>query len=885
MPLALLAFVSVVRPTLAAELPGPTFHWSFDRGMEVEVCAEGAEAQVDGTPQFVESRQGQALLVPDRCTIAFPTEGHINPREGTVALWVKPMPPEGRPKYARLFDLTGTAEPRTSLRLVHPSHTILYGEMSVGGTKYIPWPMGDASVRDEEWQHLAITWGPAGGTFYVNGVTLTSTAEMPELADLPERFYVGSEAEGHFSACAPIDELFIFDRALRSHELFALAGRGSPTDLEAANWLRNSSFELGPRPWQSFSWAAKSSTTSIDAEFAHTGRHSFLMDRSGEDHDWWSTVWLIGPWLHLQRGETVTLSAWVRADRPDVQVRLDIQRGTEGRAVTGVPQEAELGQFYQVGADWQRLVLTGALPISYKDGYRPRMSLVTKPCKLWIDDVQMALGPERPYAPAASVEIGLSAEEDRAAYDRGEAGRAVLHAYNATDQPQQATVRLAERGPDGSGFLAEDATLTVPAHDGIARPVGPIVFWQPGHYTVTAETAGQQAELTFAAFRDHRKTPSPKGSPFGAHGGADEVARGVGLSQYRDVSGLTWRWIERAAGAWRYDDREAAYSRHVANGFTCCATLADAPEWAALPGGQHVPADVEEWRRYVRTVITDFAPYVDIWEVWNEPDLKPTFVEDPAKYVELLRAAREIQRQADPESQLAGLCAAGVTDRAIGWMEEAIELGALELMDLLAWHPYYHERPEDGYYEALRRVNELMEQHGGRKPMIFTEFGTAGVSDWSLHIPWTADGWRKYDEREQAAMLVRQCVIGLGEGATKLYWYKWKEERIQTGPDTFGLVRADTYATPKLAAIAYNQMIWQLEAAALPPERDAMPAQTQWAYTFGTPAGKITVAWDAEGESSLAWPADGRVFDLWGGELPRQKRLRLSGAPVYIARG
>lgn len=875
--LACIGFPAV--SSAAAALPEATFHWSFDEGMRVEVCAEGCTPQADGTPQFVEGRRGKALLVPAGCTIGFPTVGHIDPREGTVALWVKRTPPEGRPKYARLLDLTGTVEPRTSLRLVYPTHTILYGEMSVGGTKYIPWPMGDASVPNDEWQHLAVTWGPGGGTFYVNGVTLTATAEMPELANLPERFYVCSEAGGQFPACAPIDDLFIFDRALRSHELFELAGRESPTGLTAGNWLPNSSFELGLCPWQTYLWAAKSSETHIDPEVAHTGSHSFLMDRSAEEHDWWSTVWLVGPWLHLQRAEDVALSAWMRADRPDVQVRMDIQRGTEGRAVTGVPEEAELGQFYDVGTDWQRLVLRGKLPISYKDGYRPRVSLVTKPCRLWIDDVQMALGGLRDYSRRDEPEVGLSTVEDSATYDLGEEAHALLHVVSTDEDEWPNETVITVTSPTG-----EERSYPVSAEPGAPVALQPVRMTQPGHYVVQARMGATIASLTLAALRYHSGTPSPHTSPFGSHGGANEAARSVGLSQYRDVSGLTWRWIERAQGDWRYDDREAMYAARVANGFTCCATLADAPDLAAVPGTQHVPAELNEWRRYVRTVITDFAPYVDIWEVWNEPDLNSTFVADPAKYVALLNIAREVQQEADPDSQLAGLCAAGVTDRAIDWMEEVMRLGALDSIDLLAWHPYYHERPEDGYYAALRRVNGLMDRYGGRKPMIFTEFGTGGVSDWALHIPWTADGWRKYGEAEQAQLLVRQCVIGLGEGAVKLYWYKWAEERIQTGPDTFGLVRADTYATPKLAAIAYSQLVWQLEDAELPPVRVDMKADTQWAYEFGTPRGKITVAWDTRAASSIAWPDGARVIDLWGNEMPRADRLELSSSPVYIVR-
>ncbi|MBM3473036.1 MAG: hypothetical protein FJX75_07215 [Armatimonadetes bacterium] len=862
-------------PRLAADLPGMTFHCSFDRGLRPEVCAAGSEARVEGTPEFVEGKMGQGLLVPEGCTIAFPTKGHINPREGTVALWVR-RSSEERPKYARLFDISGAVEPKTSLALIYLNQSLIYGHIVVGGMNYIPWPMGDASVRDDEWQHVALTWSPQGATFYVNGVTLTSTSAMPELANLPESFYIGSDASKAYPACTPIDDLYVFDRALRSHELFALAGRKPGCDLHAANWLPNSSFEVALSPWQRRLWSAAESTVQVTDEGAHGGSHALLVDRLQETQPWWSTVWVISPWLHLQRSEPVTLSAWMRADRANVDVRMDIQRGDEGRAVQGVPADAEIGQYYKIGTEWQRLTLSGVLPISYKDGYRARLCVISKPCQVRIDDVQMASG-ARDYEPAAPVELGLTPVDDSTTHGLGEKAQVGLQAYRADggSAPVETTVKVI--APDGK---ATERRVSVTP--GTPSALKPIAMERPGHYVVAAEGEGAAASLTLAALRDHSQTPSPKTSPFGTHGGGDEAARRVGLSQYRDCSGMTWRWIEREKGQWHYDDREQGYAGLAKLGFSTCATLADAPPWAARPGGDQVPADMNEWRRYVRTVIGDFKPYVDIWEVWNEPDLKTIFAQEPETYFEILKATREIQQELHPEAKLAGLCAAGTWDKPMEWMEAEMKLGALQYMDLLAWHPYYHELPEDGYLAAIEKVNALMDRYGGRKPMIFTEFGVAGVSDWSLHIPWAADGWRKYDEAEQAALLVRQCVLGLAEGAVKLYWYQWDEERIQTGPDTFGLVRADTYRTPKLAAIAYNQLVWQLESATLPPKRLTMPGESQWGYEFTTPQGKVTVAWDPRGESSIDWPKGARVFDLWGNETPRAEQVRLTSAPVYI---
>ena len=862
-----------------ADLPRPTFQLSFDNGLEPEVCSAGAKATVEGDVSFLEGRWGDSLLLPEGSQVAFPTEGHINPREGTIAIWVKRTPPEGRPQYARLFDMTSDADPRSALWLIYPSQTLIYGAVWAGGENYIPWPMGDASIRDDEWQHVAVTWGPKGAAFYVNGVTLTSTSEMPELTDIPELFYVASEKDDLYAACAPVDDLAIFDVALRSHELFELARRAPAHDLAARNWIRNASFEIGLRPWQTRLWAAEGSEVSIDDSEAHIGSHSLLVDRSLDAAEWWGTVWLFGPWLHLQRHEEVTLTAWVKSDEPDVQVQIDIQRGSEGRAVQGAGPAATQ-QTYSVGTEWQQLTLNQALPISYKDGYRPRITVLSKECKVWIDDVRMSLA-STGIVGDPPTEMGLSAADDSVLYGLGDEARVLVHVWPPGGDEVDHAVRVRVTDPAGAEIAESD--VRVPYTRG--APVPSFRMSRPGHYTVTATAGDLSDSLTLVAIRDHSGTPSPDDSPFGAHGGGHEAARRIGLNQYRDVSGMTWRWIERQEGDWRTDGRQAAHEARAVLGFITCGTIADAPDWAAREGGGLIPADLERWRGYVRRIITEFEGTVDIWEVWNEPDLKAIFQEQPELYVELLAIAREVQREVHPTAQLAGLCAAGIEDRAFDWMDSVMGLGALEQIDLLAWHPYYHDLPEKGYIAGLNRINELMDRHGGRKPMIFTEFGTSGVSDWSLHIPWAADGWRKWDEREQAAILVRQCVMGLGSGAVRLHWYQWDEERLQTGPDTFGLVRADTYQTPKQAAVAYSQMVWMLENAELPPKRLDMPEDGQWGYEFAAPDGWVQVVWDAIGRSKLAWPDGVEAQDLWGNRVRRAGTLGLTPEPIYLLGG
>lgn len=861
-------WLSTLVPT-AVELPTPLFRLSFDHGLEPEIAQPGTVAEVHGEPRFVPGWKGEALYVPQGTRISFPAAGHLNSAGGTVACWVELGDQTGRPRYGRLFDMAG--EGWGAFMILLPQNPHFYASIAIGQERYVPWMMGDATVRGEAWQHVALTWGPEGATWFVNGVTLCAGRDMPPFPNLPDRFYVGSSPRDGESLVAAMDDLVIYDRPLRSHELFALAEREPGLDLDAPNWLANGSFEVGKQPWSTYQWGDADCPIRI-VEPGHTGERCFTFDRRHPAQPHWSSAWLIGPWLHLQRGLEVTLSATMKADRAGIPLTMDIQVGDEGRAVLGTPAGGVVAQTVRLGTDWARYAFTTTLPLSYKDGYRVRLHTDAKPCQVWIDDVRLAAGRAADWAPAGTVEIGLEPPGETALFDVTERPAPSLLAVAYTD-PWRGTAHVQV---DGRRW---EVPLELRSGAPCRVSLDPIEL-RRGLTVVRAEAGGDAAELRLAATDLRRDRPAENG-PFGTHGGGLEPMLRLGLTQFRDCSGANWRWIERQPGQWDWGGRVEGYATRYAAGQRICATVADAPGWASTGNADMVPDDPAEWERYCRRVMTEARDCVDIWEVWNEPDLKPTFQQDPARYAELVKIARRVQQEADPDAKLAILCPTPPHGKTLEWVERVLALGVLEACDLVAWHPYDHGQPEVSFLAQLQTIQALMDKYGGRKPLIFTEFGCAGVSDPSLWIPWAADGWRLYDENQQAGMLVRQCLLALWQGAVKLYWYQFNEERLQTGPDTFGLVRADSYGTPKPALLAYGHVARRLEHATLPPRRLEL-GDGIWALEFEVPGGAATVLWAPEGERSVPWPAGRQAFDLYGNLLPATARLTLGPDPVYL---
>ncbi|HID06321.1 MAG TPA: hypothetical protein EYP10_04150, partial [Armatimonadetes bacterium] len=642
-------------------LPTPTFYISFEQKFTPDIACPGTQAKVMGMPKFVKGVIGRALFVPRGCAVAFPTAKHINRTEGTIALWAKLEDRTNAPPYSRLFDMTGAGN--VALRIVHPPNpwVPVYGVVRIGDQNCCPWPLGDALRRHRAWQHFAIAWNSEGATFYVNGVTLTASSKMPSLPALGEWFFIGNDATLQQPALTAIDEVYIFDRALRSHELCTLAKLPLETDLLAANLLPNSSFELGMANWKVVLRAEHESTVSITTADKHHGAHALLVDRRKVRTRRWSAVVLISPWLHLQRNELVTLSAWFKADRDEVPVKMFIQRGVKRGAIADVPRERELQRTIRVGRNWERFALTGKLPLAYKDAYRVCIIVLGKGCRVWIDAVQLNVGKLRAYEPNERIEIAVIPADGTTTFDTGARVKLQLTAYNDEVRPVNIKVQWHIRDPYGKVVREGELRKVL---QGRQSAIWTMLSFTPalrGPHKLIARANSDdnrlivEMQLPIAVIRDHSKTPSPSTSPFGAHGG-DDLARAIGIAHIRDVSGMSWRWIEPYEGSWDYGQRPWSYARWRKMGISICATLIGVPSWAARDGAPDVPADIQHWIQYARRVMRDFGNYVSIWELWNEPDLSEYFMKHPEDYVKMLKAIYSIARQVSPNVKVAGVC-------------------------------------------------------------------------------------------------------------------------------------------------------------------------------------------------------------------------------------
>ncbi|MBC7287865.1 MAG: beta-galactosidase [Armatimonadetes bacterium] len=192
---------------------------------------------------------------------------------------------------------------------------------------------------------------------------------------------------------------------------------------------------------------------------------------------------------------------------------------------------------------------------------------------------------------------------------------------------------------------------------------------------------------------------------------------------------FTWAYFQPQRDKWQFERYDQLVASAAQYGVELLPILCYNVDWA-FPAHEHL----EDWCRYVATVVARYRDRIRYWEVWNEPNIgfwKPR--PNPEEYARLLVATYTTIKQVAPEAQVVFGGTAGVP---VNWIKQVFDCQAFGSFDVLAVHPYrYPAAPEvRGIPEDLRAVNSLVRDYGGGKKLWITEIG------WPTHInPAVAD--------------------------------------------------------------------------------------------------------------------------------------------------
>ena len=325
---------------------------------------------------------------------------------------------------------------------------------------------------------------------------------------------------------------------------------------------------------------------------------------------------------------------------------------------------------------------------------------------------------------------------------------------------------------------------------------------------------------------------------------------------------VNWPNLEPRRGQWTWTRLDSIINLAEQRGWQVIVPLAFSPRWAsarpnedafndpARIGWSAEPADIADWRDYVRAVVSRYAGRVHIYEVWNEPNNRNFYTGSIAALIQLQREAYTIVKEIDPNATVVSPAVAHNAGTGLTYFDRLLSQGIAPYIDVVAYHFYIDADPPESLPDVISTVQRMMTQRGvGSKPL------------WNTEASWAADHITFPSEEIQAAWLARAYLLNWAAGVGQLDWYSW-DNRVY--PSIY-MLEADL-RTPAAPATAYAQVRrWMLGSRMASAASDPSGF---WIVALNRPDNTTAYAvWKAEGAAVFTVPGSwriSRVSDLNG---------------------
>jgi hypothetical protein len=363
---------------------------------------------------------------------------------------------------------------------------------------------------------------------------------------------------------------------------------------------------------------------------------------------------------------------------------------------------------------------------------------------------------------------------------------------------------------------------------------------------------------------------------------------------------------------------EAGLERAADQGLEVIATVKFTPAWAQkLPGEYCGPIRedaLDEYAQFLTALVLRYSapPYnIRYWELGNEPDVDPKFVEpravygcwgdenDPyyggGYYAEMLKAAYPAIKRADSQAQvlIGGLLLdCDPTDPPPGqdckparFLEGILRNGGGSFFDIVSFHGYAHY---DGTLQGdvahpywagrggvvlgkIDFLREVMATYGIDKPLLHTE----GALLCHPSSPYCQPPDPAFYEA-QADYVAWLFVRNWAEGVIGTIWYQFEGPGWRQG----GLL--DDEQQPKPAYHALKFLSQELANAKYGLALNRYPMLQ--GYEFSAPGGQIWVLWSPDGQPhAIDLPAGmHKVYDKYGTDITSESNTITVQSPIYV---
>jgi len=293
----------------------------------------------------------------------------------------------------------------------------------------------------------------------------------------------------------------------------------------------------------------------------------------------------------------------------------------------------------------------------------------------------------------------------------------------------------------------------------------------------------------------------------------------------------------------------------------------------------------DAWLNYARFVADTWGDEIDAYSVWNEPNIRAfnKYEVGGDVYTELLKETYSVLKETDPDSIVVG---GSLSTGGVNYLEEMLEAGAAEYMDVLSIHTYNHDSngPEENFRAIWDGYEAVLDEYNFNKDIWLDETG------W-----YTGTAENAKTEKQQAAFAVRSAVLWEdylkdNNRNGRIMWY----DLVNTGADetdeeqNFGLVDSDLVPKTSYNAVkTYNKLLKNLDFSALDK------AGTLYKGVYANANNTTYVLWStASGnaeEVSVELSGDKAYVYNYVGNLIEEiesptgvKTLSVTGEPTYV---
>jgi hypothetical protein len=348
--------------------------------------------------------------------------------------------------------------------------------------------------------------------------------------------------------------------------------------------------------------------------------------------------------------------------------------------------------------------------------------------------------------------------------------------------------------------------------------------------------------------------------------------------------------------------------------FNIIGALQTTPSWASgVSAGQpdwywHVPRNPQDFVDFAYEAALRYAGKIDVWEIWNEPDVDITFrcngCDTARIYADMLAGSYAAIKRANPRALvlIGGLSIHDYNNNGMAFLDRVVAASGGRLnFDVLSIHPYMPDRPPEStdpktvvqnfQYRLDMTAKWLRDHNAANKEIWITEHGYS-----------TCDpcGTLGVSEEEQSRRLVRLHVIAMAAPNVTHFSYFQLKDKFNSPPgDLWGnmaIMRHDLSHKP--ASTAYRVMTRELEGATFISQGPLMRQvpnrwQPQWDryhYRFGRGGALIHVLWKMGEAETVEVPVsrpEVTVMQSRGRKLDTPVRnghvqVTISEDPIYV---